>query len=519
MTPRVQATCLKRLPTLRNFPRVTGQQPVPAGVPAEPSGQQLWSRETQGAEDLALPVWSWLFLLPAHPQTKLCPHPGSHSFRRPPGPSSWEQLVPEGAGSCPGMGAQARPHSALQGFGYSKEWGRTGSAGEAFLSTIQKAAEVVANAVRPGPENPSTQGLLPHRDAYQPAVTPSAIHTHPNPGNLILGARAVRHQPGQAGGGWDELDSGPSSQNSSCTSNLSRASDSGSRSGSDSQSGASHETGDLTERAEGMAPNDCQQELSLVRTITQGSRVFLSREETQHFIKECGLLNCEAVLELLLHQLVGTSEGEQMRALCAIASFGAADLLPQEHVLHLCRPQLQELGAGNPGPVTNKATKILRHFEASCGQQIPALRPSALPSSAAALVGPADLLTSPVPPPGSQVFLQPLSSTTVVPRDPVPAPLPDTVPPTLEDASEVKTHLVCSSEQGTGFEQSPENTDTPEDSSRPCLWSSNSLFEGMELVACPSLPCPSSQDLQPGSQKVTTKPSVSEPSAFAFLNM
>ncbi|XP_027281243.1 AP-4 complex accessory subunit tepsin isoform X1 [Cricetulus griseus] len=479
--------------TLRRNSALIQEATAFAGPPDPLHGNSLYQKVRAAAQDLGSALFSDAMPLP---------------------PSQPPQALPPA-----GMGAQARPHSALQGFGYSKEWGRTGSAGEAFLSTIQKAAEVVANAVRPGPENPSTQGLLPHRDAYQPAVTPSAIHTHPNPGNLILGARAVRHQPGQAGGGWDELDSGPSSQNSSCTSNLSRASDSGSRSGSDSQSGASHETGDLTERAEGMAPNDCQQELSLVRTITQGSRVFLSREETQHFIKECGLLNCEAVLELLLHQLVGTSEGEQMRALCAIASFGAADLLPQEHVLHLCRPQLQELGAGNPGPVTNKATKILRHFEASCGQQIPALRPSALPSSAAALVGPADLLTSPVPPPGSQVFLQPLSSTTVVPRDPVPAPLPDTVPPTLEDASEVKTHLVCSSEQGTGFEQSPENTDTPEDSSRPCLWSSNSLFEGMELVACPSLPCPSSQDLQPGSQKVTTKPSVSEPSAFAFLNM
>uniref|UniRef100_A0A8C2M3A0 AP-4 complex accessory subunit Tepsin n=1 Tax=Cricetulus griseus TaxID=10029 RepID=A0A8C2M3A0_CRIGR len=415
--------------TLRRNSALIQEATAFAGPPDPLHGNSLYQKVRAAAQDLGSALFSDAMPLP---------------------PSQPPQALPPA-----GMGAQARPHSALQGFGYSKEWGRT----------------------------------------------------------------AVRHQPGQAGGGWDELDSGPSSQNSSCTSNLSRASDSGSRSGSDSQSGASHETGDLTERAEGMAPNDCQQELSLVRTITQGSRVFLSREETQHFIKECGLLNCEAVLELLLHQLVGTSEGEQMRALCAIASFGAADLLPQEHVLHLCRPQLQELGAGNPGPVTNKATKILRHFEASCGQQIPALRPSALPSSAAALVGPADLLTSPVPPPGSQVFLQPLSSTTVVPRDPVPAPLPDTVPPTLEDASEVKTHLVCSSEQGTGFEQSPENTDTPEDSSRPCLWSSNSLFEGMELVACPSLPCPSSQDLQPGSQKVTTKPSVSEPSAFAFLNM
>jgi hypothetical protein len=71
----------------------------------------------------------------------------------------------------------------------------TGSAGETFLSTIQRAAEVVANAVRPGPDNPCTKGPLPYGDSYQPAVTPSASHTHPNPGNLlpgaILGARGM----------------------------------------------------------------------------------------------------------------------------------------------------------------------------------------------------------------------------------------------------------------------------------------------------------------------------------------
>ncbi|XP_052051636.1 AP-4 complex accessory subunit tepsin isoform X1 [Apodemus sylvaticus] len=468
-----------------------------AGPPDPLHGNSLYQKVRAAAQDLGSTLFS-----DAMPQP----------------PSQPLQTLPPA-----GMGAQARPHGALQGFGYTKESGRTGSAGETFLSTIQRAAEVVANAVRPGPDNPCTKGPSPYGETYQPAVTPSASLTHPNPGNLlpgaVLGARAVRHQPGQAGGGWDELDSSPSSQNSSCTSNLSRASDSGSGSGSGSHSGTSREPGDLAERAETMPPNDCQQELNLVRTVTQGPRVFLSREETQHFIKECGLLNCEAVLELLLHQLVGTSECEQMRALCAIASFGSADLLPQEHVLLLCRPQLQQLGAGSPGPVTNKATKILRHFEASCRQQFPTGRPRAQPNFAAALVGPADLLTSPVPPPGSQVFLQPLSSTTVVPRSPVPTPSPDTLPPALEDPSEVRPGLVCSSEQGTESEQRQESTDTPGDSSGSCPWSPNSLFAGMELVACPRLPRPSSQDLQADLQKVTAEAPVSEPSAFAFLNM
>ncbi|XP_011921570.1 PREDICTED: AP-4 complex accessory subunit tepsin isoform X4 [Cercocebus atys] len=239
-----------------------------------------------------------------------------------------------------------------------------GSAGEAFLSTIQKAAEVVASAMRPGPESPSTQRLLPRGDTYQPATMPSASHGPPPLGNPLPGAipgpRAVRHQPGQAGGGWDELDSSPSSQNSSQNSDLSRVSDSGSHSGSDSHSGASREPGDLAERVEVVALSDCQQELSLVRTVTRGPRAFLSREEAQHFIKACGLLNCEAVLQLLTCHLRGTSECTQLRALCAIASLGSADLLPQEHILLRTRPRLQELSMGSPGPVTNKATKHSR---------------------------------------------------------------------------------------------------------------------------------------------------------------
>ncbi|KAK2112318.1 hypothetical protein P7K49_012065 [Saguinus oedipus] len=232
-----------------------------------------------------------------------------------------------------------------------------GSAGEAFLSTIQKAAEVVASAMRPGPESPGTQRLLPRGDAYQPAAMPAASHGPPALGNPLPGAspgpRAVRHRPGQAGGGWDELDSGPSSQNSSQNSDLSRASDSG----SNSHSGTSRELGDLAERAEVMALSDCQQELGLVRTVTRGPRAFLSREEAQHFIRACGLLNCEAVLQLLTCHLRGTSECTQLRALCAIATLGSADLLPQEHILLRTRRQLQELSMGSPGPVTNKATK------------------------------------------------------------------------------------------------------------------------------------------------------------------
>ncbi|XP_034798988.1 AP-4 complex accessory subunit tepsin isoform X5 [Pan paniscus] len=381
---------------------------------------------------------------------------------------------PLGTPPATGMGSQARPHSTLQGFGYSKEHGCT----------------------------------------------------------------AVRHQPGQAGGGWDELDSGPSSQNSSQNSDLSRVSDSGSHSGSDSHSGASREPGDLAERVEVVALSDCQQELSLVRTVTRGPRAFLSREEAQHFIKACGLLNCEAVLQLLTCHLRGTSECTQLRALCAVASLGSSDLLPREHILLRTRPWLQELSMGRPGPVTNKATKILRHFEASCGQLSPARGTSAEPGPTAALPGPSDLLTDAVPLAGSQVFLQPLSSTAVssrspapssgMPSSPVPTPPPDASPiPAPGDPSEAEARLAES--RGWRPERIPGGTDSPKRGPSSCVWSRDSLFAGMELVACPRLvgagaaageSCPDAPRApQTSSQRTAAKePPGSEPSAFAFLN-
>ncbi|XP_007185905.1 AP-4 complex accessory subunit tepsin isoform X5 [Balaenoptera acutorostrata] len=507
---------------LKRNPAFIQEAAVFTGPPDPLHGNSLYQKVRAAAQDLGAALFS----------DALSPLP----------PSQPPRALPPA-----GMGSQSRPQSALQGFGYSKERGHTGSAGEAFLSTIQKAAEVVASAMRPGPESPSSQRSLLRGDAYQPAVTPSASLGPPTPGNPLPragpGARAMRHQPGQAGGGWDELDSSPNSQDSSQENDdLGKASDSGSPSGSDSPSGASRAPSDLAERVEAMTLSDCQQELSLVQTVTRGPHCFLSREEVQHFVKECGLLNCEAVLELLIRHLGATSERMQMRALGAIASLGCTDLLSQERVLLLARPRLQELSMGSPGPVTNKATKILRHFEASCRQWPPARRPPAEPGPAVTRVGPSDLLTDTLPFTEGQAFLQPLSSALFSSKDTAPPSglQPGPVPPTSldgcplpahADAREAKTKLAGSREQEAGSERGPFGTDTakggPELDPGPGD-SCDSLFAGMELVACPRLvgagtaaeePLPACQAPWTPSQRVAAKePSGSEPSAFSFLN-
>ncbi|XP_025715733.1 AP-4 complex accessory subunit tepsin isoform X2 [Callorhinus ursinus] len=500
---------------LKRNPAFIQEAAVFSGPPDPLHGNSLYQKVRAAAQDLGSALFS----------DTLSPLP----------PSQLPRALPPA-----GMGSQSRPQSALQGFGYSKERGHMGSAGEGFFSTIQKAAEVVANAVRPGPESPTTQRSLSRGDAYQPAMTPSASHGGQAAGKPLSRALPVlRPQPGQAGGGWDEPDSSSSSQTSSQENgDPSKASDSGSRSGSDSASAASQAPSDLAERVEAVTLSDCQQEQSLVQTVTRGPRAFLSREEAQCFIKECGLLNCEAVLELLTRHLDGPSECVQMRALGAIASLGRTDLLSQEHILLLTRPRLQELSAGSAGPVTNKATKILRHLEASCRQRPPARRPPAEPGPAAAHVGPSDLLTDTVPFAGSQAFLQPLSPTLFPPKGSVLPPPQDgsslSVP---GDAREVESRLAGSREQGAPSEWSPLGTGSPEGAPElspgpsSCLQSPaangscSSLFAGMELVACPRLVGAGTTTEGPPqapwtlSQKVAVRePPGAEPSAFPFLN-
>ncbi|XP_074116491.1 AP-4 complex accessory subunit tepsin isoform X1 [Sminthopsis crassicaudata] len=501
------------------------------GLPDPLHGNSLYQKVRLAAQDLASALFS----------DTLLPLPSTHSPKSLP---------------ATGMGSQSSSCSSLQGFGYTKDRVSSGFAGEALLTTIQKAAEVVANAVLPGHESPSIQSQVLKEDTYQPVVAPTAGQGHFGPRKPPSGPTQsirVKHQPGQAGGGWEEMDSDPSSQNSSQENGeLSRASNSGSKSDSDSHSGTSREMGDVTERVEAVALSDCLQEMSLVSTVTQGPRVFLTREEVQHFIKECGLLNCEAVLELLNRELGRPSECVQMRAMCAIFSLMCSDLLSQDHIFFIIQPKLQQLSEGSPGPVTNKATKILRHFEALCRNHPTHKKPASQANTGASRPSlcPTDLLTDVAPFAEGESFLQPVSSSSSLPRGTAPAaasqqeitPISaqgDMVP--SRSMEEAETRLAVSSEQELGLSQDSSGTDTTNGRLKPDTNSENnlsspttgtcSLFAGMELVVHTGvvvteaakeelLQLASSSEAPWISSRETTSHEAPSPelSAFAFLN-
>ncbi|XP_010904475.2 AP-4 complex accessory subunit Tepsin isoform X2 [Esox lucius] len=277
-----------------------------------------------------------------------------------------------------GMGSETAHGSRMQGFGYSP--GTRVTSGETLMDKIQKATEFVASAVLPPTEH---QGIRLHDNHYRAAVVPSG------PIEVAVPACAYsvpshrpkvpQRCPGQVGGGWEEIDSAHSSSHNSSEENADHSQASGGRSsksgGTESQSGASRESsGDLSERVEAMQLGDCGQEMALISWLTEGSKVFLSREESQHFIKECSTLNCEVVVELLSRKLQDPSQTAQMRALCAVACLMTSDLLSLEQIFGSTQRRLAQLSEGPPGPVTNKATKIVRQFKALMGRPVSGAR-------------------------------------------------------------------------------------------------------------------------------------------------
>ncbi|KAM9411092.1 AP-4 complex accessory subunit Tepsin-like isoform 1-T3 [Salvelinus alpinus] len=305
-----------------------------------------------------------------------------------------------------GIGSESAHGSRMQGFGYSPGKKITSSpfgihfkciqsnpcavcllycflfpaGGETLMDKIHKATEFVASAVLPPTE---LQGIRLHDNHYQAVVVPSGPVEVAVPAYAYTvpphRPRVSQGCPEQVGGGWEEINSGHSSSHNSSQGNADHSQASGGGSsksyGTGSQSEASRDSfGDQSERVEAMQLGDCGQEMALISRITEGSKVFLSRKESQHFIKECSTLNCEVVVELLSRRLQDPSQTVQMRALCAVACLMISDLLSLEQIFGATQRRLAHLSEESPGAVANKATKILRQFEALMGVPISGAR-------------------------------------------------------------------------------------------------------------------------------------------------
>ncbi|XP_069808540.1 AP-4 complex accessory subunit tepsin [Dendropsophus ebraccatus] len=410
----------------------------------------------------------------------------------------------------PGMGSQV---SRSQGFGYSQEKPKLGTPSEALLSGIQRAAVAVTQKVLVGAGTPSPCPRDQGEDTYKPVAVPlgerppSVGKAGPPAANGFRGS----HRSGVPGGGWDDSDSGHSSQGSiQDKSPRSLSSDAGSKTGSDGQSRTSNrESTENAERVEPAHPGDCLQEAQLVSTITRGQKVFLTQEEVQHFVRGCSLLNCEVVFEMLNRSLEEDDTCIRLRSMCAIASLMTSDLLSHDHMLMVVRNNLLKLSRGPSGPVKDKARKILLQFEAltqSSPRHGTALQSPTTPAPRTS--HPLDLLTDALPETAGEKLLIPTSPTAA--SDPAGCGLiqngsqqrPDREgAAAIEEEDCAHSHIELSEPPGRG-----------------------SLFDGMDLVTpvrrlgrdgkMPSQMPPAPTPTQTVSQE-RTRPGQS---AFSFLN-
>uniref|UniRef100_A0A3Q3A8L5 TEPSIN adaptor related protein complex 4 accessory protein n=1 Tax=Kryptolebias marmoratus TaxID=37003 RepID=A0A3Q3A8L5_KRYMA len=289
---------------------------------------------------------------------------------------------------------------------------------------------------------------------------------------------ASQRCPGQVGGGWEETDSNNSSSHNSSQeiATNSRASVGSKSAGTRSQSGASRESnGDLSERTEALQLGDCGQETTLINKLTEGSRVFLTREESQQFLKECFILNCEVVMELLSNKLQDPSYTVKMRALSAVSCFMTSDLLSLEQIFGATQRRLRQLSEGPPGPVANKATKILRQFEALMGGSQHAARQDTVNSSQQATTN------QPYTSDNSKLFQSEPISADVIQTSNQPSS------PDLDQAWRCSTEMINAPEEEKLTVTQQESVDNPVELVRtadsvPSSLSRLSLFRGMELV-------------------------------------
>ncbi|XP_069606866.1 AP-4 complex accessory subunit tepsin isoform X2 [Ranitomeya imitator] len=398
-------------------------------------------------------------------------------------------MVPNKERCQPGMGSQL---SRSQGFGYTKEKQNLGTPSEALLSGIQRAAVAVTQKVLVGAGSSFPCLRDQADDTYKPVAVPTGSH-----------------RSGVPGGGWDDSDSGHSSQDSFHNkSPHSQSSDAGSKTGSDGQSRSStRESTEIPERVETAHPGDCLQEAQLVVTITRGQKVFLTQEEVQHFIRGCSLLNCEVVFAMLNRSLEGDDAVVQLRSMCAVASLMTSDLLSHDHMLAVVRKNLQKLIHGPPGPVKDKARKILLQFEALI-QASTKLETIQLSTSPSTQPTPLDLLTDALLETGDEDLLTPSNT--------------PTSPIAVDPSQPACCGYVLNGHQHTDGGEAA--TFEKEDCAHTVPHGQLSLFDGMELVTpvrrlgkddMPSPKPPNTLLVQTVSQERTSQPGLS---AFSFLN-
>lgn len=255
-----------------------------------------------------------------------------------------------------GPSDSSRSSGTMEGFGNSPASSQNKTFGDSVRDNLGK----IIDKITEGPTDYQNEvlSMLEQSKAYKP---PESYHGNQLP-HLTQHVRPkqapiVKHTPGRAGGGWEEDDDDNNVESEDEEKHLKI----------DSQSSGKHssESTEKVDRLDNVTQEDWSVEENHVKSLVDCEDNFLlTRQEIVSFMKHCGQLNCDKVLEFLIQRFGASSDTINMRSLLLVENFLTRDYISIDRIIKQCKDKLLSLYLStSQGPVKSKTRKIIRTLE------------------------------------------------------------------------------------------------------------------------------------------------------------
>lgn len=249
----------------------------------------------------------------------------------------------------------SRSSGTMEGFGNSPASSQNKSFGESVMDNLGKIMDKITEG--PADYQNEVLSMLEQSKAYKP---PESYHgnqlQHVNQQLRPKRAPIVKHTPGRAGGGWEEDDDEEEELEDG---------EKDIKTGSQSSGKRSSDNTEIVDRLCNETQEDWSAEENHVKSLVDcEDNILLTRQEIVSFMKHCGQLNCDKVLEYLNQRLGTGSDAINMRSLLLVENFLTKDYISIDRVIKQCKDKLLSLyWSADQGPVKSKTKKIIRTLE------------------------------------------------------------------------------------------------------------------------------------------------------------
>ncbi|KAL4239251.1 AP-4 complex accessory subunit Tepsin [Mactra antiquata] len=261
----------------------------------------------------------------------------------------------------------------MEGFGNTsavQNKSLSGNIKEGLLNLVDRMGETSADTQQKQVLSTiETTGYIPPSDdLYQVSTSQDTLITRDDSTTRVKAISPPKHIPGKAGGGWDDSDDDGDADDGDADDG---DADDGDADDDDGNTEHSNVKSDLsgsctTERLECNLEQDFTTEYNLVQEMisdTTKDSTLLTRSQLKNFIKNCGNLNCDKVVEILKLNLSSDTDIPTMRCLMMLESLMNTDLVNLDRIVHVCKDSMINLVKKRSGIIQIKAEKLIRILE------------------------------------------------------------------------------------------------------------------------------------------------------------